>query len=312
MKKGINIHISVLCLCIWLLVSSCQQPTGNITGSEFMPDMAHSIAYEANHYTYYYNNTWGTESEYYEYAKPKKPVAGTVPRGSAGMATSDSDLANSMNGEKFNSSKYIPVNGSVPYHYEDTEEERSRAATEVVDNPFPISDAEMSKAKDLYNIMCGICHGIKGDGQGYLVREGGAYGAQPANFLLPEQVSMSNGQYYHAIMFGKNMMGGYADKLSYEERWNVIHYIRSLQAKELKMEYNQEVNTLNDWATPLTLTASYLKSQNEIEMHNVGDQHGDSHTDEHGEAHGDGNDSHDNNGTDHGDSHEGDHNDGGH
>jgi hypothetical protein len=40
-------------------------------------------------------------------------------------------------------------------------------------------------------------------------------------------------------------MGAYADKLSYEERWQVIHYIRSLQAKDAKLAYNQLENTLN-------------------------------------------------------------------
>ena len=94
--------------------------------------------------------------------------------------------------------------------------------------------------------MCGICHGEKGDGLGYLVRDdGGKYPAAPANFLLEEHLSASNGRYYHAIMYGKNVMGAYKDKLSYEERWNVIHYIRSMQAKELKVEYNQMANTLN-------------------------------------------------------------------
>ena len=45
-------------------------------------------------------------------------------------------------------------------------------------------------------------------------------------------------------------MGAYNDKLSYEERWQVIHYIRSLQAKELKVEYTQLLNTLNDIDRP--------------------------------------------------------------
>ncbi len=35
------------------------------------------------------------------------------------------------------------------------------------------------------------------------------------------------------------------DKIDFEERWQVIHYIRSLQAKEAKMEYSPMVNTLN-------------------------------------------------------------------
>ena len=135
----------------------------------------------------------------------------------------------------------MPVNGHVPYYYEDTEEERTRAMTEITTNPVPYTAADMAKSKELYEIYCGICHGDKGDGGGYLVRDGGVYPAQPANFLLEEFVNASEGRYYHSIMYGKNVMGGYADKLSFEERWQVIHYIRSLQAAELGTTYTPAV-----------------------------------------------------------------------
>ena len=68
---------------------------------------------------------------------------------------------------------------------------------------------------------------------------------QPANFLLDEFVAATNGRYYFSIMYGKNVMGAYADKLSYEERWQVIHHIRSLQAKEKKLQYSAVANSLN-------------------------------------------------------------------
>jgi len=45
-------------------------------------------------------------------------------------------------------------------------------------------------------------------------------------------------------------MGGYADKLSYEERWQVIHYIRSLQAKDRSLAYNEKTNSLNSVGVP--------------------------------------------------------------
>ena len=64
--------------------------------------------------------------------------------------------------------------------------------------------------------------------------------------LLDEFVNASNGRLFHAIMYGKNMMGGYKDKLSYQERWQVVHYIRSLQAKDKGLVYNHLENTLND------------------------------------------------------------------
>lgn len=238
-----NITGQIRYILLYLVIAvffACQSPGGNKTGSEYMPEMGHSIAYEANYYSYYYHNTWGTEDEYYEYAKPRKPVTGTIARGYAG----NPDLSQATDD--------VPTpNGSVPYYYGSTEEERTRAMSEIIDNPYPITDAGIVKGKELYDIFCGICHGANGDGNGYLVREdGGVYPVQPANMLLPEFVEASNGRYYHVIMRGKNKMGAYADKLDYEERWQVIHYIRSLQAKELKLAYNQLTNTLNDVDRP--------------------------------------------------------------
>ena len=199
----------------------------------------------------------------YAYAKPKLPVKGTIPR----TSTTDSS---------------IPANGSVPYYYGDTEDERTRASNELIDNPLPITDSGLSQGEDLYDIYCGVCHGEKGDGAGYLVRDdGGKYPVQPANFLLDEFLGASNGRYYHAIMYGKNLMGAYTDKLSHDERWNVIHYIRSLQAKDQKLAYNQLENTLNNIDRP----AGEMIVDVEEVMHEVHD--GEDH-EGHDEVHGHG------------------------
>lgn len=219
-----------------MMAMACQKPGGNSTGSEYMPDMGHSIAYEANVYGYYYQNRWGTEKELYAYSVPRNPVPGTIARGYAG---STDGMQGGGSGRQFS------PNGSVPYYYADTEEERLRATAEIIKNPYPITDAGLAKGKELYTIYCGICHGEKGDGAGYLVRDDGKYPAQPANFLTDEFIASSNGRYYHSVIYGKNVMGGYADKLSYKERWEVIHYIRSLQAASKNLVYNEKSNTLN-------------------------------------------------------------------
>ncbi len=275
-------QLCFLVVAIALSISACKKPGGNSTGSEFMPDMAHSIAYEANYYNYYYNNTWGSQDEYYEYAKPKKPVAGTVPRSSSHSIS-------------------IPTaTESSPYYYGDTEEERTRAMSEIINNPFDITDAGLVTGKELYNINCAICHGEKGDGGGYLVRDdGGVYPVQPAILINEEFTSASNGRYYHSIMYGKNLMGAYKDKLSYRERWEVIHYIRSLQAKENKLAYNQFENTLNNVDRPAgkIMQVTELHHDDKDEMHHDGDHsHHNSHDKED-------NHSHDH----HGEGHDGDH-----
>jgi len=254
-----------------------------------MPDMAHSVAYEANYYSYYYNNRWGGEDEYYEYAKPRTPVNGTVPRGGSNEGTAQK---------------------SVPYYYGNTEEERTRATAELIQNPLKITDAGIASGKQNYNIYCGICHGDKLDGQGYLTRDGSAYAAGPANLISDEFKAASNGRYYHAIMHGKNLMGNYKDKLNYEERWNVIHYIRSIHAKEAGLTYNQFENTLNAIEVPageIAVVEEVMQHEGHDASDHDGDHHG-THHDEHGhdDAHGHGSDHDDDH--EHGDDHhEGDH-----
>ena len=268
-------YIAIVIIGVTLLLQSCQQPGKNTTGSEYMPDMGHSIAYEANYYNYYYNNTWGSEDEYYKFAQPRVPVNGTVPR------------------RKDNAKYGLPVQGSVPFYYGDSEEERTRAIAELIDNALPITEKGLAEGKELYNVFCATCHGEKGDGIGYLVRDdGGVYPAQPANFLLEEHVAASNGRYYYSIMYGKNVMGSYKDKISYEERWNVIHYIRSLQAKELKLEYSQTANTLNTVDMPAGENYMADNMMHEVEIdhednhHHIEGEHIDAHNHEgHDEDH---------------------------
>lgn len=258
-----------------LLLASCSRPGGDSTGSEFMPDMAHSIAYESNYYNYYYNNTWGSEEDYYKYAQPRLPVNGTVPRRKADNIAIPS------------------VSDNTPYYYGDTEEERTRATNELINNPYPITDAAIANGKELYNINCAICHGAKGDGNGYLVRDdGGVYPVQPAILTNDEFVTASNGRYYHSIMYGKNLMGSYKDKLAYKERWDVIHYIRTLQAKEKKLTYNQFSNTLNNVDRPAGEVKQVAElSKDSHDDHGHSDDHS-SHSD-HGDHSHDGDQSHD-------------------
>ncbi len=245
-----NNLLAILGLAL-LTATACQRPGGNSPGSEYMPDMAHPVSYEANLYDYYKFNRWGTEEELHKLMTPRLPVKGTVPRGYAGVATAHGAGEAAMHGQQGTAVNAIsvPANGNVPYYYGNTEEERTRAMQEIIYNPYPITASGLEKGKELYVIYCGICHGEKGDGNGYLVSSdnlNSKYPAAPANLISDPFISATNGRYYHAIMYGKNVMGGYSDKLSYEERWQVIHYIRSLQAKEKKVQYNAEVNTLND------------------------------------------------------------------
>lgn len=252
-----NIHMGgvLVAVMIVLLLNACAPAEGEFQGNEYMPDMKHSIAYEANYYNYYSLNTWGTREAYHEKAQPRKPVEGTIPRGYAGISNE-----RLMRGLVYEAKGHpsIELNGFVPYYYGDTEEERARAANEILENPFPITEEGLAIGEKLYNINCGICHGEKGDGLGYLVRDnGGKYPAAPANFLLDTFINSTPGRFYHSIMYGKNVMGAYKDKLSYKERYEVIHWIYALQAKDKGKKYSPEENTLNEFGVPVANVEGY-------------------------------------------------------
>jgi mono/diheme cytochrome c family protein len=305
-KQMKNIKYTLFAFVAVVVLYSCGPADGNHTGTEYMPDMGHSIAQEANVFTYYYYNTWDSAStiRLKELAVPGLPAEGTVPRGYAATQYAGSqgktmkEVMGELNGDDAVNSISVPVNGHVPYYYEDTEADRTRATAELLDNPFPITTDGLARGEDLYNKFCGICHGEKGDGVGYLVSEdnpNAVYPAAPANFLLEDLGNASNGRYYHAIMYGKNVMGGYADKISYEERWQVIHWIRALQAKDKKVDYSAELNTLNPaFGTPMAQVKQLAE-----EMEEVAPATGDSGSDDHSDDGHHDTDSHDHKGGDH-------------
>ena len=306
---------AILVFSTALLMYACAPADGDYTGSEYMPDMAHSIAVEANVYTNYSLNTWDEEStvDLKSLSIPRKPVEGTIPRGYAGYQLSDNmdaqrEMMESLRGERAVNEIAVPLNGNVPYHYGDNDEERLRATAELINNPFPISADGLERGKELYNIFCGICHGEKGDGLGYLANSdenpNAKYLAVPANFLNDEFLAASNGRYYHAIMYGKNVMGAYRDKMSFEERWQVIHYIRALQAKEKKLAYNEDENTLNpSFGTPMGNIEQLAATSEDNTLQGQSHDNADHQTD------GDHSSDASHGGSDHGD---GDHNDGSH
>jgi mono/diheme cytochrome c family protein len=240
-------YLSIIFLGVAAL-QACSPAGGDHAGHEYMPDMGHPLTYEANVYDDYSYNSWNDESVIARKTLSNKnlPVTGTIPRGYVGVGSEDEAKMDLVQGVSSNSAIRTPLNGQVPYYYVDTEEDRTRATNEIIGNPYPITKGGLAKGKELYNIYCAICHGEKGDGQGYLVSEANKnvkYPAQPANFMQDQFYTANNGRYYHAIMYGKNVMQQHRDKLSYEERWQVIHYIRNMQAGAKQLKYDDKENT---------------------------------------------------------------------
>ena len=81
--------------------------------------------------------------------------------------------------------------------------------------------------KELYEKHCALCHGLNGTGDGpdtqFLL-------VQPANFHSLQSRSKTDWDLMNVITFGAafSPMHGWADRLTEEERWDVLRYIRIL------------------------------------------------------------------------------------
>ncbi len=130
-----------------------------------------------------------------------------------------------------NQAALIPVEGTIPrgyslYQYEDSNAGYDTAKVNLK-NPLENNEVNMAKAKELYDIYCGVCHGNNGDGKGILFKREKILGIPS---YLDEGRDITEGSVYHVIYYGRNTMGSYANQLNEKERWLVTSYVMKLKS----------------------------------------------------------------------------------
>lgn len=158
----------------------------NSRNYQYMPNMYESVGYETYQEVDFLPN--GTEA--------MKPVEGTISR------------------------------GWMPYDFENTPEgkELARAQKSPLDS-LKMED-NLAEGMQLYTIYCAICHGDKGKGQGYLVKQEKILGV-PSYDDVARNISV--GSTYHTIYYGLNSMGSYASQMNGSEMWKVSEYVMKLK-----------------------------------------------------------------------------------
>jgi len=119
----------------------------------------------------------------------------------------------------------IPV-GFDPYPYPNTPEGYEAAGVNLK-NPLVINEKVEAEGKELFNKMCKMCHGEKGDGQGTLMVAGDHFPVP--TYHDAAHLALSEGKMFHSITYGKGLMGSHASQLSKEDRWKIVAYIKKLQ-----------------------------------------------------------------------------------
>ena len=91
---------------------------------------------------------------------------------------------------------------------------------------LPVDTTFIRRGQNRFNIYCAPCHGALGDGNGITK----SYGMVVTPTYHDDRIRlMAEGEIFNTITYGKNTMFPYADKLSPDDRWAVIAYVRALQ-----------------------------------------------------------------------------------
>jgi mono/diheme cytochrome c family protein len=129
------------------------------------------------------------------YKMPLQPVEGTVPIGGV---------------------EHVPP--AVP---------QNQTALDRLENPMAMTAASLERGKERYDIYCTVCHGADGAGDGPV-----AYALANAVRNLNDQrvLDATDGWIYGVIVNGYGaLMPGYGARITTEDRWHIVNYVRSIQ-----------------------------------------------------------------------------------
>lgn len=100
-----------------------------------------------------------------------------------------------------------------------------------IKNPLAIPSKVDIKSRQLYDQQCGICHGVKGKGDGIASV---ALTPKPADFSKLLFTEQSDGAIYWKITTGRAPMAAYKGLLTDSEIWGLINYMRTFAKSSKK------------------------------------------------------------------------------
>lgn len=100
-----------------------------------------------------------------------------------------------------------------------------------IKNPLKDNKNATAKGKKIFSQMCIVCHGVTGKGNGVA---GVSLDPRPANFLSIDVRNETDGAIFWKLTEGKPPMAAYKDLLTDDQRWELVNYIRHLEATNKK------------------------------------------------------------------------------
>jgi len=186
-----------------LAVASCSA-SGDHPGTEYAPQMYHSVAYEPltqirdTEIGGWLSTGEGEVGEFYN-SNPNNPHGMTM---------------------RLPAPNTVPRNkdGFLPYRLGADELERSAN----IENPLELTDQIVAQGRQLYTQYCSTCHGDSGEGDGLAGEVVGGV----ANLRGGAYIDLPEGHIFHVITHGKGRMLPHGSQISIERRWKIVHYVK--------------------------------------------------------------------------------------
>ena len=93
-------------------------------------------------------------------------------------------------------------------------------------NPVAKGDASNKAGMALYNKNCASCHGKVGLGDGVKAR---ALKDHPGDFSTAAYQDQTDGEHFYKTKNGRGEMPKYEGKLSDDDIWNIVNYMRTFK-----------------------------------------------------------------------------------
>ena len=95
--------------------------------------------------------------------------------------------------------------------------------------PFPITREVLNRGRERFNIYCSPCHDYTGSGHGMVVQRGFP---APPSYHTDRLRQAPAGHFFEVMTDGFGAMFSYADRITPEDRWAIVAYIRALQRSQ--------------------------------------------------------------------------------